>query len=93
MRESALAEAPNREGYGTTMNVYAKGNRAAPLWAVVGAPLVGVPLMVVLLALGAPARNAPVEELEPGVQAEQVDLQAVDRVSGGDCRVEHARSG
>ena len=31
---------------------YLNDERAGPLWAVFGAPLVGVPLMVALLALG-----------------------------------------
>lgn len=32
--------------------------RSAPLWAVLGAPLVGIPLMVMLLAVTAPKDRA-----------------------------------
>ncbi len=38
-----------------------------PLWAVLGAPLIGVPLMVALIALAAPKQEAPAAEQEPVV--------------------------
>ena len=40
-----------------------------PLWAVLGAPLIGVPLMVALIALGAPKQEAPAAEQVPAVVA------------------------
>ena len=42
-----------------------------------GAPLVGVPLMVALLALASPKEKAPVGEADTGVRAEQVEPQVV----------------
>ena len=59
--------------------------KAVPIWAAVGAPLVGVPLMVALLALTAPAESAPVVEPETGFQTEQVEVQAVEQTIDADC--------
>lgn len=58
--------------------------RAVPLWAAVGAPLLGIPLMVALLSLVAPAQDAPVTERDASQTTEQVDVQAVDRTIGTD---------
>jgi len=54
--------------------------KAPPVWAVLGAPLVGVPIMVALLALTAP-KSEPAGELLPGQAVEQIDTPAVDPVS------------
>lgn len=50
-----------------------------PLWAVLGAPLIGVPLMVALIALGAPKQEAPAAEQGPAVVA-PADTHVVDPV-------------
>ena len=50
-----------------------------PLWAVLGAPLIGVPLMVALIALGAPKTDAPAAEGVPGMVA-PADTHVVDPV-------------
>lgn len=50
-----------------------------PLWAVFGAPLVGVPLMVGLLALGSGTTADAAVEAEAGFAVEQVDLTSIDR--------------
>jgi hypothetical protein len=50
-----------------------------PLWAVLGAPLIGVPLMVALIALGAPKKEAPAAEQGPAVVV-PADTHAVDPV-------------
>ncbi len=49
-------------------------DRAVPIWAAIGAPLVGVPLLVALLSLTAPEPMAP--SVEPGVSVvpEQVEV-------------------
>ena len=60
---------------------YKKNEHALPLWAALGAPLVGVPLMVGLLSLVAPKAEAPAEELAPGYVTEPVDTHGVP-VSG-----------
>lgn len=52
--------------------------RSVPLWAIVGAPLIGVPLMVALLALAAPAGVPEATEIEAGIETEQVDIQSVE---------------
>jgi hypothetical protein len=53
--------------------------KAVPLWAAIGAPLIGVPLMVALLALMAPAESPVVIEPDAGVTTEQVDVRPVDQ--------------
>ncbi len=53
-----------------------------PFWAAIGAPLVGVPLMVALLALTAPKQETPVDGPEAGATTEHVADQAVGHVAG-----------
>ena len=48
-----------------------------PLWAALGAPLIGVPLMVGLLAIAAPKAEAPAEEPTPVLVTEPVDTHVV----------------
>lgn len=55
-------------------------DKAPPVWAVLGAPLVGVPIMVALLALTAP-KGEPAGELVPGHAVEQIDTPVVDPAS------------
>ncbi len=57
---------------------YFRNERAVPIWAVIGAPLVGVPLMVALLALSSPKETAPVVEPKAGFTTEQVEIQRVE---------------
>ena len=60
------------------IKAHMKQERAAPLWAAVGAPLLGVPLMVALLAFTVSVET-PVVEPDAAVCTEQVEVQAVDR--------------
>ena len=53
--------------------------KAVPIWAAIGAPLVGVPLMVALLALAAPAATVPAGEPDADTKTEQVEVQTVDQ--------------
>ena len=55
-----------------------KADRAAPLWAVFGAPLVGVPLMVALLAFGSAPVVDPVDDSDPGFITEQVQMPELE---------------
>lgn len=55
-------------------------DKTPPLWAVLGAPLVGVPLMVALIALGAPKVEAPAAEPVPALVTEPVDTHVVEPV-------------
>jgi hypothetical protein len=66
------------------IRTHVKRERAVPLWAAVGAPLLGVPLMVALLSLVAPAQDAPATEPEASHTTEQVEVQPVDRTIGTD---------
>jgi hypothetical protein len=54
-----------------------KTEKTLPLWAALGAPVIGVPLMVGLLALAAPKAEAPAEEPTPAFVSESVDAQVV----------------
>jgi hypothetical protein len=57
-----------------------ESERAAALWGVFGAPLVGVPIMVGLLTLSSGAGGEPAIELEGDHAVEQVELREADRV-------------
>lgn len=52
-------------------------NRGIPWWAVVGAPLVGVPALVGLLALVAPGEQAADEPDDVDFAVEQIDGEAM----------------
>lgn len=54
---------------------YLNDEKAGPLWAVFGAPLVGVPLMVTLLALASgPAVDNAAVDGDAGFAVEQVEM-------------------
>ena len=63
------------------LNTHLSERREAPLWAVLGAPLIGVPLMVALLALTAPKQGTRVDAPEAGATTEQVEDQVADHAS------------
>ena len=50
--------------------------RAVPWWAIFGAPLVGVPLVVAVLALAAPEQKTVVEQ-DVDFATEQVEIDSV----------------
>ena len=52
--------------------------KAVPMWAALGVPLIGIPLMVALLALTAPVGGAPTAEPKATVQVERVEARSVD---------------
>ena len=51
--------------------------KTTPWWAVIGAPLVGVPLLVALLSLVAPQSSAEMIEPENGQATEQMEVTTV----------------
>ena len=54
---------------------YLHDEKAGPLWAVFGAPIVGVPLMVVLLALGSgSAVETAAVDGDVGFAVQQVEM-------------------
>ena len=59
------------------INAHINEKEGAPWWVAIGAPLVRVPLMVALLALASPQKNAPAGWPEIGVRTEQVEPQVV----------------
>ena len=69
--------------------------KVVPLWAAIGAPLVGVPLMVALLALAAPGGTAPASEPDAGMRTEQVEAETVDHAidTGADCKEQPLKRG
>ena len=69
--------------------------KTVPLWAAVGAPLVGVPLMVALLALATPAATVPTGEPDAGAKTEQVEVQTVDQMldARADCEEQPLKRG
>ena len=62
------------KGEMTMSRTYLNDEKAGPLWAVFGAPLVGVPLMVVILALGSGGAMDAGVESEVGFAVEQVEM-------------------
>ena len=52
------------------LNTHMTKEREVPSWAI-GAPAIGVPLMVALLALTAPTHETPVDEADMGIRTEQ----------------------
>ena len=64
------------------LNTHISERREVPLWAAIGAPAIGVPLMVALLALTAPKHETAVDGAEAGATTEQVERQAIDDASG-----------
>ena len=64
-----------------------RGRGKGPLWAAIGAPAIGVPLMVALLALTAPKHETPADAADPGAMTERVERQPVDHALGlpADC--------
>ena len=77
MRVAAGVAVRKAMGEGAMINTHINQKKGAPWWAAVGAPLVGVSLMVALLALASPKEKAPVGEADTGVRAEQVEPQVV----------------
>ena len=73
-----MGRLPGSEGRGKMIHAHIDEKRAVPAWAAIGAPLIGVPLMVALLALTAPADEAPPVEMDVGAKIEQVEVQTVD---------------
>ena len=57
------------------LNTHMTTQREVPWWAI-GAPAVGVPIMVALLALTAPKHEAAVDGTDLGATTEQVERQA-----------------
>ena len=55
------------------LNTLSNERREVPLWAAIGAPLVGVPLLVALLALTAPKQETQVDGAEVSATTEQVE--------------------
>ncbi|MCH7531487.1 MAG: hypothetical protein IIB36_06925 [Gemmatimonadetes bacterium] len=72
---------PGCEVGGKMLNTHISERREVPLWAALGAPLIGVPLMVALLALTAPKQETPVDAPEAGATTELVEEQVVDHAS------------
>jgi hypothetical protein len=53
--------------------------RAVPAWAAVGAPLIGIPLMVALLAIAGPSDRERLGAQDAVLSTETVEAQVVDQ--------------
>jgi len=62
------------------IHAHIKKEIAVPIWAAIGAPLIGVPLMVALLALAGPTHTAPAPDTGVAVEAEQVDVRSIEQM-------------
>ena len=57
--------------------------KSIPWWAALGAPLVGIPLLVALLALTAPAEQISAIDEDAVVHSEQLEVQTVEHAVEG----------
>lgn len=57
------------------INAHMKNRESAPVWAILGAPLVGIPLLIALLALAHPRA----ESLEPGTES-MVTIEQIEQI-------------
>jgi hypothetical protein len=65
------------------INAHVEMRSPVPWWAAFGAPLLGVPLLVILLALGAPkqARSNPANAPDAYTNTEQVEVAPAARAT------------
>jgi uncharacterized protein (UPF0212 family) len=59
------------------INVRIEKHAATSWWAAIGAPLIGVPLLIALLSLAAPKSAAGVAKPEVGQATEQLEVTTV----------------
>jgi len=69
------------------INAHINEERAVPVWAAVGVPMLGIPLLVALLALLAPGAPAPASEEGPTMTSEHV-LEVLPAERTADIRVD-----
>jgi hypothetical protein len=62
------------------IHAHIKKEIAVPIWAAIGAPLIGVPLMVALLALAGPTHTEPAPETGVILEVEQVDVRSIEQM-------------
>lgn len=80
-RRGAGASLPKREA-GTRskdmINTHLRKRNKVPWWAVIGAPVVGVPCIVALLALAGPEQEAGGADTEVDFAVEQLDVEPAE---------------
>ena len=57
--------------------------KSIPWWAALGAPLLGVPLLVALVALTAPTERISAIDEDPSVRCERLDVRTVEHSPDG----------
>lgn len=66
------------------INAHMKNRQSAPVWAILGAPFVGIPLLVALLALAHPRGESTEPDAESMVTIEQIEeVEKIDEHGAG----------
>ncbi len=66
------------KGEKTMIQARRPNRKSIPWWAALGAPLIGIPLLVALVALTAPTERISAIDEDPSVRCERLDVRSVE---------------